>query len=205
MDRLLDRLFPPKYDFFAMLSEQAQLNAQGVDALFNWLKDASAIESSALRQELKAADEIRMELERKLIDAFTTPFDRGDIYSISIGMNKVIEYAESTLLSMQAYEITANPVMIGMVAILKEGTDQFAESVAHLKTNPYETESHIAGIRQTHDRIEQSYREAMSAVFKSNNPMEALRQREVYHHIKDASTYLDSAVDILHKIVVRLT
>jgi len=135
-----------------MLSEQAQLNAQGVDALFNWLKDASAIESSALRQELKAADEIRMELERKLIDAFTTPFDRGDIYSISIGMNKVIEYAESTLLSMQAYEITANPVMIGMVAILKEGTDQFAESVAHLKTNPYETESHIAGIRQTHDR-----------------------------------------------------
>jgi len=53
--------------------------------------------------------------------------------------------------------------------------------------------------------IEQSYREAMSAVFKSNNPMEALRQREVYHHIKDASTYLDSAVDILHKIVVRLT
>jgi len=74
MDRLLDRLFPPKYDFFAMLSEQAQLNAQGVDALFNWLKDASAIESSALRQELKAADEIRMELERKLDRCFYNPF-----------------------------------------------------------------------------------------------------------------------------------
>lgn len=90
MENLLDRIFPPKYDFFAMLSEQAQMNAQGVNALFNWLMDASAIESSALRQELKAADDIRMELEKKLIDAFTTPFDRGDIYSISIGMNKVM-------------------------------------------------------------------------------------------------------------------
>ena len=181
------------------------MNAQGVDALFNWLKDASAIESSALRQELKAADDIRMELERKLIDAFTTPFDRGDIYSISIGMNKVIEYAESTLLSMQAYAMSANPVIIGMVAILKEGSDQFAEAVACLKTDPVQTESAIARIRQTHDRIEHFYREAMSAVFTSDNPMEALRQREVYHHIKDASAYLDSAVDILHKIVVRLT
>ncbi len=205
MDSLLDRVFPPKYDFYAMLSKQAQLNAQGVDALFNWLKDASVIESSALCQELKAADEIRMELERKLIDAFTTPFDRGDIYSISIGMNKVIEYAESTLLSMQAYDMSANPVIIGMVAILKEGTDQFAEAVASLKADPVQTESYIAGIRQTHDRIEQFYRDAMSAVFRSDNPMEALRQREVYHHIKDASANLDSAVDILHKIVVRLT
>jgi len=205
MSNLLDRVFPPKYDFYAMLSEQAHLNAQGVDALFNWLKDASVMESNALRQELKAADEIRMELERTLIDAFTTPFDRGDIYSISIGMNKVIEYAESTLLSMQAYDMSANPVIIGMVAILKEGTDQFAEAVACLKADPVQTESSIAGIRQTHDRIEQFYREAMSAVFKSDNPMEALRQREVYHHIKDASANLDSAVDILHKIVVRLT
>jgi len=40
----------------------------------NWLKDASAIESSALRQELKAADEIRMELERKLDRCFYNPF-----------------------------------------------------------------------------------------------------------------------------------
>ena len=205
MENFLDRIFPPKYDFFAMLSEQAQMNAQGVNALFNWLMDASAIESSALRQELKAADDIRMELEKKLIDAFTTPFDRGDIYSISIGMNKVIEYAESTLLSMQAYEMTANQVIVGMVAILKEGTDQFAQAVACLKANPVQTESYIAQIRQTHDQIEQFYREAMSAVFKSDNPMEALRQREVYHHIKDASAFLDSAVDILHKIVVRLT
>ncbi|NCA98059.1 MAG: DUF47 family protein [Clostridia bacterium] len=205
MDNLLDRVFPPKYDFYAMLNQQARLNAQGVEALFNWLRDASAMESSALQQEFKVADEIRMDLEQKLVDAFTTPFDRGDIYSISIGMNKVIEYAESTLLSMQAYDMAANPVIIGMVAILKEGTDQFAAAVSCLKADPVQTESFIARIRQTHDRIEQQYRDAMSAVFKSQDPMEALRQREVYHHIKDASAYLDSAVDVLHKIVVRLT
>ena len=35
--------------------------------------------------------------------------------------------------------------------------------------------------------------------------MYALKQREVYHHIKDASTNLDDAVDLLHRIIVRLT
>lgn len=205
MSDLLDRFFPPKYDFFAMLSTQARLNAQGVDALFNWMVAPNVTESSALQQEVTAADEIRMDLERKLIDAFTTPFDRGDIYSISIAMNKVIEYAESTLLSMQAYAMSANPVIIGMVAILKKGADTFAEAVACLKKDPGQTERFIAEIRPTHAQIEQRYRDAMSAVFQSDNPMEALRQREVYHHIKDASANLDSAVDILHKIVVRLT
>lgn len=205
MNELLDRIFPPRYDFYAMLSEQAWLNAQGVGALLNWLTDASAMESDVLYQELQAADEIRMDLERKLIDAFTTPFDRGDIYSISIGMNKVIEYAESTLLSMQAYAMASNPVIIQMVAILQKGADLFADSIDLLKTDPARIEQSIAQIRQTHDQIEQMYRDAMSAVFKSDNPMEALRQREVYHHIKDASAFLDSAVDILHKIVVRLT
>ena len=106
---------------------------------------------------------------------------------------------------MQAYEMKANPVILGMVSILKEGADTFAESVACLRADPAQTEQYISRIRQTHERIEQHYRDAMSAVFKSHDPMEALRQREVYHHIKDASTYLDSAVDILHKIVVRLT
>jgi hypothetical protein len=34
--------------------------------------------------------------------------------------------------------------------------------------------------------------------------MQALKQREVYHHIKDASSNLDESVDVLHRIIVRL-
>lgn len=201
----MDNLFPVKYDFYAMLSHQAQMNASGVNALYQWLAEASGNDEDELLLAVQAADSIRMDLEKNLIQAFSTPFDRGDIYTISVGMDKVIEYAKSTLLSMKAYDVQANEIIIKMVGNLDAGAKIFAESVGFLKQNPIKAEPNIARIRVTHTAIEQLYRDGMAAVFKIDDPIEALKKREVYHHIKDASTNLEDAVDILHRIVVRLT
>ena len=203
--KFFDRLFPVKYDFYEMLSNQARMNSKGVDTLYRCLTDESGKDSSELIQDVKKADEIRMDMEKNLIQAFSTPFDRGDIYSISVAMDKVIEYAKSTLLSMDAYDVTPNDTIINMIGNLKEGADHFSKSIDCLKTDPLSAEMSIAGIRETHTAIEQLYREGMARVFKSNDPIAAFKQREVYHHIKDASSNLEDAVDILHRIVVRLT
>ena len=202
---IIDRLFPVKYDFYEMLDSQANTNALGVNALYSWLSSGSAAESEALIKYVKDADKTRMDMEKKLIEAFMTPFDREDIYSISIGMDKIIEYAKSTLLSMQEFDVKPNDIIIRMVGKLKEGADIFSESIKGLKGNPSKAGENISKMRDTHVEIEQLYRDGMTIVFKSNDPMYAIKQREVYHHIKDASEDLENAVDILHRIVVRLT
>ena len=201
----IDRLFPVKYNFYKMLGNQARVNLSGVEALCKWIAEGSEKEAERLLQDVISADIIRMDLEKNLIQAFSTPFDRGDIYSISVGMDKIIEYAKSTLLSMKAYNVQANKTIINMLENLKTGTAIFAESIDYLEKNPSKAELNISGIRETHNVIEQLYRDGMEAVFNSNDPITALKQREVYHHIKDASANLDEAVDILHRIVVRLT
>ena len=58
-------------------------------------------------------------------------------------------------------------------------------------------------MRQTYVEVERLYRDGMAEMFKCNDPMHALKQREVYHHIKDASTNLEYTVDIFHRIIVR--
>ncbi len=127
----------------------------GVEVLCKWLESGLIAESETLLQDVERADEIRMNLEKNLIQAFSTPFDRGDIYSISASMDKVIEYVKSTLLSMQAYDLKADGIIISMGEKLMTGA--------------------------------------------------AIKKREIYHHIKDASSNLEETVDILHRIVVRLT
>ena len=202
---IIDRIFPIKYHFHQMLFMQAQSNALGVDALFNWLKSGSEEESAALFKHIKEADGVRMEMEKNLTEAFSTPFDRGDVYSISVGMNEVLKYAESTLLSMKAFDVKANDTIINMVEQLKSGVDIFAEAVSNLKKNHGKSEEAVRKIRQTHREIEKMYRDGMVIVFAGSDPMVAIKKREVYHHIKDASTILDETVDILHRIIVRLT
>lgn len=202
---ILDRLFPAKYPFYEMIDQQAKTNELAVKALYSWLSSSSEADSNTLLQTVKDSDHVRKLLERDLIEAFTTPFDRVDIYSLSSGMDKVIQYTRSTLLSMKAYEVRPNDIIMDMVDNLKEGTSIFYECAKDLKENPSKSEETFSKMRDTHVKIEQLYLNGMTAVFKGSDPMHALRQREVYHHIKDASTNLEDTVDILHRVVVRLT
>jgi hypothetical protein len=188
-----------------MLFMQAQSNASGVEALYSWLNSGADKDSQALLDRVKEADTIRMEMEKNLTEAFVTPFDRGDIYSISVGMNRVLKYAESTLFSMKTFDVKANDTIISMVEQLNRGVEIFAEAVSDLKKNHGKSEEAVVKMRATHREIEKLYMDGMVFVFAGADPMAAIKKREVYHHIKDASTNLEETVDVLHRIIVRLT
>ena len=120
-----------------------------------------------------------MNMEKDLIEAFTTPFDRGDIYSISVKMNEVLKYAESSLLSMEAFDVNPDTVIISMIEQLKTGVDIFSDSVNDLKSNGNKSGEAVGKMRDTHFQMEKLYRDGMISVFTSKDPMYALKQREV--------------------------
>ena len=86
----------------------------------------------------------------------------------------------------------------------KLGTDQLAEAIQLLKEDPRKSKIQIEKIRKVQLTIEDEYRVGMVALFNSSYPMYALKYREVYHHIKDATIHLGYTTDVLHKIVVRV-
>lgn len=143
-------------------------------------------------------------MEDNLIEAFATPFDRQDIYSLSVEMDKVVEYAKSTLTSMKAFEVSEDSTILNMIQQLKVGMDQLVEAIHLLKENPRKSQTHIGKIRSVEFAIEEEYRAGMVALFNHSDPMHALKYREVYHHIKDAGVYLGYTTDVLHKIIVRV-
>ncbi|MGH4137934.1 DUF47 domain-containing protein [Clostridium sp.] len=201
---IMDRFFPDKYDFYEMLINQAEINAFGVEMLHKWLSSSSDEEKQKLFLYVKEADEARMIMESKLIEAFTTPFDKADIYSFSSAIGKIIKYTKSTLLSMETYEVATDDTITLMVSKLKEGTDFLLESINVLKNNPIKSQDNIIKMRATNTDIERFYRERMAILFKTSDAMNAIKHREIYHHIKDASLNLEDALDIFHRIVVRL-
>ena len=202
---IYDGLFPTKYDFFKMLQDQAELNAKTADALFSWLGNDSKKEGEMLLESVRKADDVRKNLEKNLVEAFSTPFDRGDIYQLSVSMHRVADYAKSTILSMETFKEKSDEIMCAMTENLKNACDIFADTMKLLKKEPMKAELNIAELRNSHINIEELYRGGMADVFSSGEPMYALKKREIYHHIKDASSNLEECVDILHRIIVRLT
>jgi uncharacterized protein Yka (UPF0111/DUF47 family) len=203
-DTFWQRLFPVKYDFYGMISEQAKATTNGVKTLCNWARDRAPNDYQLLFQQVEAADQIRFDMEHKLIEAFVTPFDRQDIYSLSVEMDRILAYAKSTLLEMEAFAVLADETIIEMVQQLSLGTDQFTVAIELLKKDPLKSQYQIGKIRKAQQAIEGNYRAGMVELFKGGDLIHAMKYREVYHHIQDAATHLGYTTDVLHKIVVRM-
>lgn len=199
-----DRLLPVKYDFYKMIGDQADASTNVVGYLSRWLSSRSDEDYQLLLREADAADLCRFTMEENLMEAFVTPFDRQDIYSLSVEMDRIVEYAKSTLTEMEAFEVVEDSIIQTMVQQLKIGTDQLAEAIQQLREHPRKSQIQIGKIRKVQLTIEDEYRAGMVALFNSSEPMYALKYREVYHHIKDAEVYLGYTTDVLHKIVVRM-
>jgi uncharacterized protein len=200
----LDNLFPAHYDFFGMLSRQADLTAQGSAAFALWLEGPTDTLCDDLQKFADESDSVRMGLEKQLLDAFTTPFDREDVYIFSVRMDRILEVTKSAALSIKAYSFPADNVLFAMANNLGAGTDKLAKGTALLATNPKQANEMIEPMRRLHLATQTTYRDALASLFLGGNPMAAMKSREVYFEMLNASTTFDLVIDVFHRIIVRL-
>ena len=201
---MFDRLFPTKYDFHKMLVDQADTTAAGTQALLSWLKKEIPSEQNDIEKKEESLDKMRHDMEITLMEAFSTPFDRRDIYTIAHQMGQILDFAISTYIEMEAFDVRPDDALIEMATALNTGAENFAKAIRAMEKDPASTESLVHGIRKSEHEIEIVYIDAMARVLKKSDPSEALRKREIYHHLKDAGRALSSTVDILHRIVVNI-
>jgi uncharacterized protein Yka (UPF0111/DUF47 family) len=197
--RGLGTIFPPRYDFHGMLFAQAEKNRDGVRALTDWLKlnDLSVPPEELARIEHEA-DDMRHDMERFLLEAFSTPFDRQDIYSISRQMDYTLNACLSTAIEMRAFGVHPDEAALSMALSLQQGAEQVKEAIGVM------ADGMIKDMRRSEREIEVLYVTTLAMVFESEAPLEAIKKREVYHHLKDAGRTLSVTIDILHRIIVEL-
>jgi len=200
--RMLDRLFPARYDFHAMLREQADQTVRGVSSFLAWLEQGDLSEPTELMREEQNADDIRHIMEDRLMESFTTPFDRQDIYQLSRQVDYILNYCLSTAVEMKAFEVYPDDVIMLMANTLMEGVKELARAVRLIESDHLQAESMIADMRRWEREIESIYVHAMAETFRHKDPVTILKDREIYHHLRDAGKALSVTLDIMHRIIV---
>lgn len=184
-----------------MLQHQAVLNAEGISALSDFLEARTTSVICPIYGIGDRADQDRLDMEAKLASAFSTPFDRQDIYSLSIEMDRVLDCAVLAMRAIETYEVSADNIMIGMITELKTGMGEFARAIKSLDEDAVMIGESIVRMRLAQARSEEIYRRGMKELFSGNDPMYAMRMREIYFYLRDCLVYLGFAVDRFHKIV----
>lgn len=187
-----------------MLLEQSKTNYQVVHALERWVQDQDEADYNELFLKKNAADKIRFKLEHDLVEAFTTPFDRQDLYSISVEMSKIIDCSKSIVKTIKALQIEVDPTIIGMSSLLSQGALELSEAILVLEGHPAESQSKIESIRTAQTSMEDIYISGLSELFSNKDTLTILKYSEVYRYLKEAAILLGDTVDIYHRICVRL-
>jgi uncharacterized protein Yka (UPF0111/DUF47 family) len=201
---LFSAFFPREYDFEAMLAHQSDWTVAGVKAFVSWLETRPLSNPHELERIENEVDTMRHEMEDKLIRSFSTPFDRQDIYSISRQMDYILNFSKETAKEMYAFGVQPDMPILDMAKSLLSGTECISRGIKNLNTDKEAVEEEIRHARDTYNLMEELYISGMTELLRTNDAMNALRTREIYHHLRDAGRAMRDTLDILHNAVIDL-
>lgn len=202
---IFDSIFPVEHDFEDMLAQQARKTLECVNTLVLWLQETPLREPDLLREQEANVDAMRYDMEEKLLDSFSTPFDRQDIYSLSRQMDYIVNYSYEVAREMYAFGVQPDDAIRSMADALLTGTRCTVQGVEAMSKDKKSVKGLIRSARKSMRMIDDLYIHYTAVLFHQDNAMEALRKREIYHHLRDAGRALRKTVDILHHAVVGLS
>lgn len=195
--------------FLQLLIDHATLMVEGFEALHSYVDNQNKKHAKAVASLEKQADELRRILIDDLNRTFITPFDREDILALSLAIDDMLDYGNTTVDEMVILDIKSNDYVKRMVALLHESAERIQLGVVRLSDRPNITLDHAMRAKSLENQVEELYREALADLFSGPKDLEhiveMLKLREVYRHLSNAADRGDEAANVLSNIVVKMT
>ena len=193
--------------FLELLVKQAEFTVEGMQALLEYVKEPSEEVAQRVTQIEKEADEVRRILIDELNRTFVTPIDREDIFALSLTIDDVLDYAESTVEEMYLLDVKPNAYIERMVSLLTDAAREICMGVIRLEDHPNVATDHSVRAKALENRMETVYREAIANLFQMprdiEHVVEMLKLREIYRHLSNAADRGDAAANVIGDIVVK--
>jgi uncharacterized protein Yka (UPF0111/DUF47 family) len=143
----------------------------------------------------------------ELNQTFVTPFDREDIFALSLTVDDILDYAESTVDELVMLKVPPNPYLERMITLLTDAAMEIYRGVLRLEDHPNVANDHAVRAKALENRVESVYRKALVDLFKDpkdlDDVMEILKLREIYRHLSNAADRGDQAANVIGDIVVK--
>lgn len=193
--------------FIELLIRQAEFAVKGFEALLKYLSDPDEDLARQVSLIEKEADEVRRILIDELNRTFVTPFDREDIFALSLTIDDILDYANTTVEEMVLLEIEPTSYIERMVSLLTDAAREINMGVVRLQDHPNVANDHAVRAKALENRVETVYREAIADLFTKPRDIDhivtMLKLREVYRHLSNAADRGDAAANVIGDIVVK--
>jgi hypothetical protein len=202
------RLIPREerfFDLFETASANVVSGAKLLARMVRELERAQEISREILEVEHEG-DITTHEIMDRLNRTFITPIDHEDIRDLASGLDDVLDYIEATADRMLLYE-AGRPAqeMVDLVDVLVETaveTDKAVRKLRDLKQGRRILD-HCIEINRLENEGDRMSRAALAKLFRSADPISAIKWREIYEHVETAIDKCEDVANTVESVVVK--
>jgi hypothetical protein len=197
------RLLPKDVKFFHLFVEDGEILERAGDRLREMVErfdrlDERVTEIQALE---KAGDEIDREINRRLEDAFVTPFDREDIHELTVRLDDVLDGIQAIAETFVIYDVTAPTEEARRLAaiIAEQGVELLAalRGLDGLKG----LEPHLEAVHDLEHEADGLSRAAVARLFRDGgDPLEVIKWRDLYTALEETIDAAEDAAEAIERM-----
>jgi predicted phosphate transport protein (TIGR00153 family) len=199
--------FLPKEDQYFSLFSEMTAKIQEAAGLLVELLQGSDENFDALSKKIKSVehecDEITHSVTTKLNKSFITPFDREDIYTLSVALDDVCDYIDAAARAVVMYNIhESDPFAVELAVVLQKQAAEIHGAVSHLKTAKG-MEQNLLDIQRLENDADEVYFRAMAALFRNSDAVKIIKWKELYEILENGTDRCESVGNIIESIVLK--
>ena len=202
-------LLPREEKYFEMFSQMAGKIEEAAGILMEMLQsDGSnyASYTKRIKDVEHACDQLTHEITTKLNKSFITPFDREDIYTLTVALDDICDYIDAGARTIVMYDIREiNDEARDLARTIVEIGAAIKKAVGMLG-KPNGINAHFVEIHRLENVADDIYFRAIGNLFKnSTDPIEVIKWKEFLEILENATDRGESVANIIESIVLKHT
>ncbi len=202
-------LLPREDEYFTLFSQMTDRIQEASNILLEMMQDESGNFETYVKR-IKdvehACDEVTHNLTVKLNKSFITPFDREDIYTLSVALDDVIDYIDAGARAILMYDIKEINEHAQRFAKVIQGLAIELHSAILMLAKPDGLNQHIVEIHRLENEADDIYFRAISELFRnSTDAVMLIKWKELYEILENATDRCESVANIVEGIILKHT
>ena len=193
---------PQNPDVLQTLEAQADITLSGAIAFAAWAR-GDLTQEAQVRACEHQADEVRRQLSLQLRQAFSTPIDQEDLFTLSERLDAVLNGLKNVVREADSYALEPDAAIAAMAGEIATGVQHLRTAMHHLdKDGDVATREADLAV-SAERRMEKIYRDAMRGLLAVDDLREVVTRGEFYRRTLDIGQRLTRVADRVWYAVVK--
>lgn len=192
------------FSFFSQMTEKIQEASTVLVEMLQGERENFEIAAKKIKDIEHGCDEITHNITTKLNKSFITPFDREDIFTLTVALDDVCDYIDAAARAVIMYNVhDINDHSKHLAKVIQSLAIEINSAVGMLKKTDGMNQ-HIVEIHRLENEADDVYFRAIGELFQNEtDAIRLIKMKELYEIMENATDRCESVANIIEAIVLK--